>query len=349
MVTPINKKSAPSRVPRPGSGTTLLEPGLPRMNRETSGLIVRSQSGFFTVQTESGMLTCHLRGRLKQGRHVGDIAAVGDRVQVTCQTDGTGSIESIEPRRSSLVRLDPRPQGVYQQVILANPDQAVFVFACAHPAPHLRMLDRFLVIAEKQGLPAVIIANKIDLVGSEQAEKIFGFYPPIGYPVIYTCATPALPEGHRDGVGVGAREAGQGVEELRARLTGKVSALAGPSGVGKSSLLNAVQPGLGLAVREIGEAVQKGRHTTSVRELFPLEGGGYVADTPGLRSLALWDTEPEELDGYFPELVPLVAACQFNDCNHKSEPGCAVRAAVVAGRVHPQRYDSYLRLRAGEE
>ncbi len=304
----------------------------PSKNQVTTGLIIRSQSGFFAVQTGNGVLTCHLRGRLKQGKHVGDIAAVGDRVQVTCQSEGSGSIELVEPRRTALVRLDPRPQGIYQQVILANPDQAVFVFACADPRPHLRMLDRFLVIAEKQGLPALIIANKVDLVGQPQAEKLFGFYRPIGYSIIYSCA-----------------KTGQGVDELRNRLTGKVSALAGPSGVGKSSLLNAVQPGLGLAVREISDAVQKGRHTTSVRQLFPLEGGGYVADTPGMRSLALWDTEPEELDGYFPELAPLVSACQFNDCNHKTEPGCAVRAAVEAGTVHPQRYDSYLRLRAGEE
>jgi ribosome biogenesis GTPase len=296
------------------------------------GLIVRSQSGFFTVQTESGVLTCHLRGRLKQGKHVGDIVAVGDRVKISRQPDGKGMIESIEPRTNSLVRLDPRPQGVYQQVILANPDQAVFVFACAHPVPRLRMLDRFLVIAERQRLPAIIVANKIDLVGRQCAEETFGFYPRIGYPVLYTCA-----------------KTGEGVDELRERLTGKVSALAGPSGVGKSSLLNAVQPGLGLAVCEISEAFQKGRHTTSVRQLFPLAGGGYVADTPGLRSLALWDTEPEELDGYFPELASLVAQCQFSDCNHKTEPGCAVRAAVEAGTVHPQRYDSYLRLRAGEE
>ena len=296
------------------------------------GLIIRSQSGFFAVQTDGGILTCHLRGRLKQGKHVGDIAAVGDRVLVSCQSEGMGSIESIEARNHSLVRLDPRPQGVYQQVILANPDQAIFVFACARPTPHLRMLDRYLVIAERQRLPAIIVANKIDLVGQTQAEEMFGFYPSIGYPVIFTCA-----------------KSGVGVDELRERLKGKISALAGPSGVGKSSLLNAVQPGLGLAVREISEAFQKGRHTTTVRQLFPLEEGGYVADTPGMRSLALWDTEPEELDGYFPELSPLVSQCQFSDCNHKTEPGCAVRAAVEAGTVRPERYDSYLRLRAGEE
>jgi ribosome biogenesis GTPase len=301
-------------------------------NERFSGLIIRSQSGFFAVQTDGGILTCHLRGRLKQGKHVGDIAAVGDRVMVTRQSDGMGSIESIEPRGHSLVRLDPRPQGVYQQVILANPDQAVFVFACASPAPHLRMLDRYLVIAERQKLPAIIVANKIDLVGQTQSGEMFGFYPTVGYPVIYTCA-----------------KTGQGVDELRRRLKGRISALAGPSGVGKSSLLNAVQPGLGLAVREISSAFQKGRHTTSVRQLFALEGGGYVADTPGMRSLALWDTEPEELDGYFPELSSLVSQCQFSDCNHKTEPGCAVRSAVEAGRVNPERYDSYLRLRAGEE
>jgi ribosome biogenesis GTPase len=297
-----------------------------------AGLIIRSQSGFFTVQTEGGILTCHLRGRLKQGKHVGDIAAVGDRVLVSRQSEGMGSIESIEARSRALVRLDPRPQGVYQQVLLANPDQAIFVFACARPAPHLRMLDRYLVIAGRQNIPALIVANKLDLVERAQAQATFGFYPSIGYPVIYSCA-----------------KTGEGVEELHQHLNGKISALAGPSGVGKSSLLNAIQPGLGLAVREISESFQKGRHTTTVRQLFPLEGGGYVADTPGMRSLALWDTEPEELDAYFPELAPLVEHCQFSNCHHKTEPGCAVRAAVEAGTVRPERYDSYLRLRAGEE
>jgi len=304
------------------------------MSREENlpGLIVRAQSGFFTVQTESGLLTCRLRGRLKQGPRRGDIAAVGDRVQVTPLADGTGRIESIEPRARSLVRLDPRPKGVYQQVILSNPDQAVFVFACANPSPHTRMLDRFLVIAEKQNIPVIIVANKLDLVNREEAEATFGYYPALGYPLIYTSA-----------------KTGEGIELLRARLTGKVSALAGPSGAGKSSLLNAIQPGLGLAVREVGEATDRGRHTTNVRQLFPLTGDGYVADTPGLRTLALWDTKPEELDGYFPEIAPLVAQCQFNDCTHSHEPGCAVRLAVESGRVRPERYDSYLRLRAGED
>ena len=297
-----------------------------------SGLIIRSQSGFFTVQTSTGPVTCRLRGRLKKERQWTDLAAVGDRVQVEHQSDGSGTIEMIEPRTRSLSRLDPRPQGIYQQVLLANPDQAVFIFACANPTPHLRMLDRFLVIAARQGIPAVIVANKVDLVGEQRARAIFGHYAPIGYPVIYASA-----------------QSGLGVDELRAQLRGRLSGFAGPSGVGKSSLLNAVQPGLGLAVSAVSGAINKGRHTTVVRELFPLAEGGYVSDTPGLRALALWDTSPEELDAYFPEIAPLVEHCQFSDCSHRKEPGCAVIAAVNAGTVHPERYESYLRMRAGQE
>ena len=290
------------------------------------GLIVKAQSGFFFVETGQGLVVCQLRGRLKQGRATGDIAALGDHVQVTVLADGSGVIEEIEERRRAIVRLDPRPRGIYQQVLLANPDQAVFVFACAHPDPKLRMLDRFLVVAEKQKVPPIIIANKTDLLPN--AEELFGMYTQLGYRVIYTSV-----------------KEGRGIEELREALRGKISAFAGPSGVGKSSLLNALQPGLGLAVNEISTFMNKGKHTTVARQLFPLEGGGYVADTPGWKSLALWDTEPEEMDAYFPELAPLVAQCQFSDCSHTHEPGCAVLAALEAGRIHRERYESYLRLR----
>ncbi len=297
-----------------------------------TGLIVRAQSGFFTVESSEGTVTCQLRGRLKQGRRVGDIAAVGDRVKLTILQDGSGMIEEIEERKSAIVRLDPRPQGEYRQILLSNPDQAMFVFSCARPEPRLRMLDRFLVIAEKQGIPPVIVANKIDLVEREQAYALFGRYSSLDYPVIFTSA-----------------KQNSGIEELRERMTGKLTALAGPSGVGKSSLLNAMQPGLGLAVREVSQVTTKGRHTTVVRQLIPLAGGGYVGDTPGWKSLALWDTEPEEIDAYFPELAWRVADCQFSDCTHIHEPGCAVLESVEAGEIHPERYDSYLRLREGEE
>ena len=293
-------------------------------------LIIKAQSGFFTVETKQGFVVCQLRGKLKQGRALGDIAAVGDRVRVTVLADGSGVIEEVETRKRAIVRLDPRPQGNYQQILLANPDQAVFVFACAHPDPRLKMLDRYLVIAEKQNVPAVVVANKIDLV--DDPKKQFGVYESIGYRVLYT-----------------STKWNAGLEEFQNILTGKLSALAGPSGVGKSSLLNEIQPGLGLAVNEISGAMNKGKHTTVTRQLFPLEGGGYVADTPGWKSLALWDTEPEEIDGYFPELRELVPHCQFNDCTHTHEPGCAVRAALDAGKIHPERYESYLRLRSGQE
>jgi len=301
------------------------------------GLIIKAQSGFFTVEiapqrhdASSGFIVCQLRGKLKRGRAMGDIAALGDKVRITVGIDGSGAIEEVEERKQAIIRLDPRPQGQYQQVLLANADQAVFVFACAHPDPRLRMLDRFLVIAEKQQVPAVIVANKTDLV--ENAKEIFGLYEPLGYRVIYT-----------------STQTGMGVDELHDTLKNKISALAGPSGVGKSSLLNQIQPGLGLAVNEISKVMDKGRHTTVTRQMFPLTDGGYVADTPGWKSLALWDTEPEEMEAYFPELRDLVQNCQFSDCTHTHEPKCAVLAAVKDGRVNPERFDSFLRLRAGQE
>ncbi|MBT3187890.1 MAG: ribosome small subunit-dependent GTPase A [Anaerolineae bacterium] len=302
------------------------------MNEKTlQGLIIKSQSGFFDVKTtEANPISCQLRGRLKQGGRKGDLLAVGDRVRISILPEGTGMIEEILPRERAIVRMDPRPRGLYKQILLANPDQAVFVFACTNPSPRLRMLDRFLVIAEQQEIPAVIVANKVDLLGEEEAKKIFGHYAKIGYKVLYTSAQEKT-----------------GIDILRYTLEGKLSALAGPSGVGKSSLMNTMQPGLGLEVEEISQSLNRGKHTTNFRQLLPLEGGGYVADTPGWKALALWDTEPEELDGYFPEIAQLVPLCRFNDCSHVHEPGCAVLDAVRSGELHSERFNSFIRMRDG--
>jgi len=301
-------------------------------NLETiRGLIVRSQSGFYHVQTEQGRVVCRLRGRLTKGPRLGDIVALGDWVQIALLGKNKGVIEAVELRQRLLSRMAPTPSGEYQQIIIANPDQAVFVFACEQPAPRFGMLDRFLVIAEKQNIPALIVANKIDLLGLKPAEALFGHYGPLGYPVLYTSV-----------------RSGYGIEALKEALAGKISVFAGPAGVGKSSLLNWILPGLDLAAREISQATLKGRHTTVAREMYPLEDGGYIADTPGLKALALWDIEPEELDGYFPELRELVASCSFNDCTHLHEAGCAVIAAVRAGKIHPLRYQSYTRMRLGD-
>ncbi|MEM5775669.1 MAG: ribosome small subunit-dependent GTPase A [Anaerolineaceae bacterium] len=297
-----------------------------------SGLVIRLQAGFYQVQTETGLFTCNLRGKFKRGAAEEDLVAVGDHVTFQITAPNTGVIEKVHDRRRAFIRKATGMRTDYKQILLANPDQLILIFACAEPAPRLRMLDRFLVIAEKEDIPPLIVANKVDLVDADEARRMFEMYPPLGYEVLFT-----------------STKTRQGLETLHERLIGKISAFTGPSGVGKSSLLNAIQPHLGLAVGEVSELTSKGRHTTVVRELFPLAEGGYVADMPGIRSLSLWDTQPEELDGYFPELRGLVSQCRFNDCTHQMEPGCAVKKAVEDGLVHPQRYESYLRLRAGEE
>ncbi len=301
-----------------------------------TGLIIKSQSGFFTVQPDGGgePVVTRVRGHLKQERQRTAIAAVGDRVTFTLNADGTGTIHTVEERRSALSRTrtvshDQRNLLTEsEQVLVANPDQVVFVFSVANPAFSPRKLDRFLVVAEMNRLPAVICANKVDLITPEEARAMFRIYEAIGYPVLYTSVV-----------------TGEGVDALREALRGKLSVLAGSSGVGKSSLLNAVQTGLGLRVKEVSEATGKGLHTTRHTELIPLEIGGYVADTPGIRGLALFDLEPTEVDAYYREIAPLVELCQFSDCTHTHEPNCAVRAAVEDGRVSAERYDSYLRLR----
>jgi ribosome biogenesis GTPase len=297
-----------------------------------NGLVTRLQAGFYTVNVDHQEITCRLRGRHKKTRLNEDIVAVGDRVQIHLLEDGSGVIEVIHPREKAFFRMAPSARGEYKQILLANPDQVLIVFSCADPEPSLRMLDRFLVITEKQHIPVVIVANKVDLTGIRAAKKLFSIYPQLGYEVLFTSAKEK-----------------RNIDILKERLIGKISAFSGPSGVGKSSLLNQIQPELGLCIGGLRNSSKKGRHTTVVRQLFSLKEGGFVADMPGLRSLSLWDTEPEELDGYFPEIRNLVAECRFNDCSHINEPDCAVKQAVEDGKVHPHRYNSYVRLRLGDD
>jgi ribosome biogenesis GTPase / thiamine phosphate phosphatase len=295
-----------------------------------TGIVLRLQSGFYFVQTSQGLIACSLRGRLKQNRIGEDLVAVGDRVQISLSSASVGAIEKVEPRQRSIIRLAPSARGDYKQVILSNLDLMVCVFACAQPEPHLRMLDRFLIISERQGIPALIVANKVDLVGEKQAQLIFERYNPLGYQVLYASANTHF-----------------GINPLRDCLQNKISAFTGPSGVGKTSLLNALQPDLGIKVRQVSDLTSKGRHSTVVRELFPLDEKTFLADLPGMRSLGLWDIRPEELDAYFPEMRGLVHQCKFSDCTHREEPGCAIKLAVSAGTIHSDRYKSYLNMRAG--
>ncbi|TFH36678.1 MAG: ribosome small subunit-dependent GTPase A [Anaerolineales bacterium] len=295
-----------------------------------SGLIIKAQSGIFNVDVGDTVISAKLRGRLMQARMESDVAALGDRVQVSLLEDGTGAIEEVEARSRVLSRPAPGRPGV-EQVLIANPDQAVFVFACAEPNPNFRMLDRFLVVAEREQIPAIICANKIDLVVPRSAREEFGPYPELGYPVIYTSAVN-----------------GKGIRKLSKALQGKITVMAGPSGVGKSSLLNAIQPGLGLRTKGVSDWSGKGQHTTVVPELIPLEMGGYVGDTPGVKSFGIWDIEADELDAYFPEMRDRVADCAFSDCTHEHEPDCAIIAAVERGEIMPERYESYLRIRQEE-
>jgi len=300
------------------------------------GTVLRARSGFYTVRLDEGSLVeCRLRGRVKQERGDSDLVVIGDRVAVAPVGDGNAMIESIEPRRTRFSRRQPGPRGSWKEdMIVANLDQVLIVFACADPMPHLRMVDRFLVVAEHNEVEAVVVANKVDLVGLTAARELFAGYETIGYPVHY----------------VSARE-GIGLEALDDRLVGRVSVVTGPSGVGKSTLLNAIQPGLRIETGAVSETVHKGRHTTTSAVLHPLTapGGGYVADTPGLRELGLWQVPPEELAWCFPEMREHLGRCAFNDCRHLSEPRCAVLAAVAAGQISAARHDSYRRLLLNEE
>lgn len=294
------------------------------------GRVISGTGGVWQVRVEDTgeVREASLRGRLKL---TGDSAvklSVGDNVQLLEGERGDGwMITSIDPRTSQLARREPAGR-VGERVVVANLDQVVVVFAAANPEPHPRMLDRFLVIAEANSLAARIVINKSDLVPSAAVRQRFMDYEAAGYPVHFTSAL-----------------TGEGLDQLHAAFDGMTSALSGPSGVGKSSLLNALYPGLNLRVGAISESVNKGRHTTVGAVMHPLPAGGYVADTPGLREVGVWGLDPVDLPDCFPEFRPFLHECRFGDCSHLTEPGCAVRAAVESGSISAARHDSYSRLR----
>jgi ribosome biogenesis GTPase / thiamine phosphate phosphatase len=285
-------------------------------------IVVRGYGKYYDVLTPQGQILCTVRGNVKRERRKTDPVAVGDRVEVTFLDDGEGIIESVAPRKRSLSR-QARGRTDVEQVILANPDQLIAVFAVAEPEPHPRMLDRFLLIAERAELDSVICVNKIDLDSTGELRRIFDPYRQAGYPVVY-CSV----------------ETGEGIDELREHLRGKISVLAGPSGVGKSSLLNRIEPTLDIRVGEISDATGKGRHTTTATTIIPLSADTYIADTPGIRQLGLWGVDLESLDRYFPEFRPWLDQCYYKDCTHINEPDCAVLEALEAGKISPERYES---------
>ena len=311
------------------------------------GVVLSGTGGAWRVRAQDGrVVEAALRGRLKREpgsrsekaearRDASDggermMLAVGDEVLIEPRDrGGAWAISGILPRRSRLARRVPGG-GYGERIVAANVDQVVIVFAVAKPDPHPRMLDRFLVIAEANELAARIVVNKVDLSGEADAHVRFADYERAGYPVHYT-----------------STKRGDGLEAVRAMLGGRISVFTGPSGVGKSSLLNVLFPGSNLRVGEISESVNKGRHTTVGATMLPLpdEEGGYVVDTPGLREVGMWSLPADRLDRCFPELRPFLANCRFADCMHTVEPGCAVKDAVARGDVSALRFGSYLKLR----
>ncbi len=277
------------------------------------------------VQAADGrVLTCSIRRLVRTlAREARSAVVAGDRVLFSQAGSGDGVIERVEPRSSALSRISRR----VAHVIVANVDQAVIVASVGEPDLKLGLIDRFLCSAEKGGIQGIVCINKIDLGPAARLQPIVGQYARLGYPVVLTNAL-----------------TGEGLDQLARLLTGKETVFAGQSGVGKSSLLNALQPGLGRATGEVSSETAKGTHTTRVAELLALDGGGWVVDTPGVRQMQLWDVQPQEVRDLFIEFRPFAPACRFPGCSHSHETGCAVQTAVDEGLISPLRYQSYVRI-----
>ncbi|HKB02957.1 MAG TPA: ribosome small subunit-dependent GTPase A [Gemmataceae bacterium] len=294
------------------------------------GRVVRVHGLQSIVEAEDGtQYRCAVRRLLKSlVTDERSIVTTGDRVWFRDAGNGEGMIERVEPRHGVLTRASRRRE----HVLVANVDQLVVVMSLVEPDLKPHLIDRYLATAQQGGLAPILCLNKADLVEHANLQPLIGFYSQLGIPTLLTSA-----------------RTGEGVDRLRELLKERATVFSGQSGVGKSSLLNAVQPELALKVRTVSEATQKGRHTTTTAELIKLDFGGWVVDTPGVRQLQLWDVIPEEVEGYLPEFRPFVALCAFPDCTHTHEKRCAVKRAVDRRQISARRYHSYIGMFTGAE
>ncbi|MDP2469562.1 MAG: ribosome small subunit-dependent GTPase A [Candidatus Palauibacterales bacterium] len=293
------------------------------MPERFTGRVLQFTAGVYRIHTSGDTLECSLRGAAK--RYAGEPVAIGDLVAVERLPDGSCRITEVLPRTSRLSRHSTARRR--EQVLAANVDQVAAVFAAQRPDPDVRLLDRLLAVAELHDLPALIVINKMDLAEREDVPGPFAAYVELGYRILPTCV-----------------KTGAGLEDLLVELSGKITVFTGPSGVGKSSILNAILPELDLRVGKVGEKSGRGKHTTSAGLLIPLPGGGYLADTPGIQYFEPAGVEPADLAHAFREFRPRVAHCRFANCRHRAEPGCAVLEAVADGSVSEHRHESYLSL-----
>ena len=289
----------------------------------TAGQVIEAVGGVYRVQTADGIVEASLRGRLKWSGPVPGKVVIGDHVEVAAGAGGAFVIEAVRERRTFLSRWTS--SGRAAKVVAANLDTLLVVASVADPRPSREVIDRMLVMGESGGMDVRLVLNKVDLPGSRAIEAGLGrAYRAAGYAVLATSAV-----------------TGMGMEAFRAVIHAGSSALAGPSGVGKSSLLNAVEPSLDLRTRRVGRRSRIGKHTTVSSRLIALADGGHVADTPGFSDVGLGGVAPAELDGCFADFRPFLGTCHFKDCTHVHEPGCSVLAAVADGNIQPERHRSY--------